>query len=734
MTFKNKEAFVITGIYAFAGGLLILISDKLLTSHLNVFHFFSLSTGIKAPSVLVVISLIYVLLYAYRKTLLGEYQKSLQMKNNDHFRAQAAHLQALMDNLPFGLWAIGSDGRYYMQNTIHRETWGDIIGKRPEEWAPSQEVSEKWADDNRLAFTGKVVKKESEYAIGGERRLFYKIIAPISAGHNILGIMGINIDITDRKRAEEALRESEARWQFAIEGSNEGVWDRNIESGEVFFSRQWKEMLGFSEDEIGCDVDEWSKRVHTEDLPRVMGEIERHLRRETDSYSAEYRMQCKNGSYKWILARGKVISRKEDGGALRFVGTHSDMTERRNLEAQLQHSQKMEAVGLLAGGIAHDFNNILTAIIGYSHLIQARTTENDPVHNYARQIDSAAGRAAEMTRGLLAFSRKQVMVSKVVDLNKTVTELEKILRRLLNESIELRLNVLPEKLNVMADSGKLEQVLMNFVTNAKDAMPRGGILTISTSLMTMNGKFLHSHGYGAPGKYACIEVNDTGCGIDKETRKKIFEPYYTTKEVGKGTGLGLSIVFGIIKQHNGYINVYSEQGMGTTFRIYLPLVEVESEQQPVPDVRHPNLPGGTETILLVEDDPDVIKFHTTLFESAGYTVISAVDGEDALIRFLEHESDIDLVILDLIMPKMNGKDVFNILCKGKPTLKFIFMSGHPADVLNEAGAVQGTGEFIAKPVDPDVLLKEVREILDQESIDFNDMKPGQQFGMNTKLA
>jgi PAS domain S-box-containing protein len=633
-----------------------------------------------------------------------------RIKDEEQIKAQAAQLRALMDNLPFALWAIGSDRRYFMQNTIDREIWGNIIGKRLEEWAPSQEVLDKWLEENRRAFAGEVVKLETECAVKGERRLFYKIITPIVSEQSVLGIMGVNIDITDRKRAEEALRQSEERWLFAIEGSNDGVWDRNIRTGEVFFSRRWKEMLGIAPDEIGNGVDEWSKRVHTEDLPRVKEEIERHFRGETPYYSSEYRIQCKDGSYKWILARGKVISRTEDGRPIRFVGTHTDMTDRKNLEEQLYQSQKMEAVGLLAGGVAHDFNNILTAIIGYSHLVLMKAAGDDPLRDYIGQIRDSAERAAELTQALLAFSRKQVMVSKVVNLNETVIHLQKMLRRLLNENIELRMEILPEKLNVIADNGKIEQVLMNLATNAKDAMPKGGTLCISTSLVTMNGEFPHSHGYGASGNYACVSVSDTGCGMDAETKEKIFEPFFTTKEVGKGTGLGLSIAYGIVKQHNGYINVKSIPGRGTKFSIYLPTVKANEEAgEVVKDSEVP--PGGVETILLAEDDPTVGGFHKTLLEAAGYTVIVAVDGEETLRKFAEYERDIDLLILDVIMPKMNGKKAYDVIRKVKPGVKAMFLSGYPADYLNDAEIVRERESFLAKPVDPNDLLRKVREVL-----------------------
>ncbi|MRR57142.1 MAG: PAS domain S-box protein [Deltaproteobacteria bacterium] len=516
-------------------------------------------------------------------------------------------------------------------------------------------------------------------------------------------------NITERKRAEDALRESEERWQFAIEGSNDGVWDRNIRTGEVFFSRQWKEMLGFAEDEIGSSFDEWSNRIHHDDLPRVRDELEKHLRGETAQYAVEFRMQCKDGSYKWILARGRVISRTEDGEPIRFVGTQSDMTERKNLEAQLYQAQKMEAVGQLAGGVAHDFNNILTAILGYSHLIIMQTGEDDRLRYYVDQIRVSAERAAELTKALLTFSRKQVIVSRVVNLNETVLYVRNMLRRLISENIDLHFDVFQEDLYVMADSGKIEQVLMNLATNAKDAIPRDGTIIIGTSRVSLNGGFVQEHDYIIPGEYARISVSDTGCGMDEETKRKIFEPFFTTKEVGKGTGLGLSIVYGIVKQHNGFIEVHSEAGTGTVFNIFLPLVEPDGESQA--EGEEPPPPQGTETILLAEDDSSVREFHKTLFESAGYTVITACHGIEAFEKFTKHEKEIDLLVFDVIMPRMNGREAYGHIRKKRPEIKVLFLSGYAGDVLNEAGVAREMEPFLHKPVNPNKLLTKVHELL-----------------------
>ncbi len=514
-----------------------------------------------------------------------------------------------------------------------------------------------------------------------------------------------------RKRAEESLRDSEERLQLEIDVSSGGIWDWDIRSDKMTFSDNIRELFGYEDHEIGGNLEDCINRLHPEDRERVMDDLGAALGGESAIFSSEHRMLCKDASYKWIMNRGKVVSRSADGEALRMLGTATDITELKNLEAQLYQAQKMEAVGQLAGGVAHVFNNILTAIIGFAHLIMMKVPEGDPLRNYVGQIRNCADRATELTQGLLAFSRKQMMVPRAVDLNKVVARLETILRRLISEDIELTVKTASRSLTVSADVGKIEQVLINLVTNARDAMPSGGSLDISTSSETMEMQFLHSHGFGKPGDYACITVYDSGLGMGNDTIKKIFEPFFTTKEVGKGTGLGLSVVYGIIKQHKGYITCYSEPGKGTSFKIYLPLVRARAAQEP--DARRYSLaPGGNETLMLAEDDPAVRDFHKTLLENAGYKVITANDGEMALEMFVNHKDEINLLVLDLVMPKLGGKKLFDIFRQDKPGIKTLFMSGYSGNALCEQGERAGQPELLIKPVDPSRFLEKVREILD----------------------
>lgn len=388
-----------------------------------------------------------------------------------------------------------------------------------------------------------------------------------------------------------------------------------------------------------------------------------------------------------------------------------ETAEKKKLEKMLLHAQKMEAIGQLAGGIAHDFNNILTAIIGFGSLMLMNMKEDDPNRSYLKEMLSAGEKATHLTQGLLAFSRKQIINPMPADLNDVIKSMEKLLKRILREDIELKTALSDKDLFALVDSGQIEQVLMNLTTNARDAMPHGGILTISTEVANLNNEFIKTHGYGEIGEYALISVSDTGMGMDKNTKERIFEPFFTTKEFGRGTGLGLAIVYGIIKQHNGYINCYSEPGRGTIFRIYLPLIKSKTEK--IEQAAIPELRGGTETVLIAEDDTAIRKLIKGLLQEFGYTVIDAKDGEDAVRKFVENKDMVQILLLDVVMPRKNGKETFEEIKKIKPGIKAIFMSGYTADIINEKGILEEGINFIPKPISPHELLRKVREILDK---------------------
>lgn len=427
------------------------------------------------------------------------------------------------------------------------------------------------------------------------------------------------------------------------------------------------------------------------------------------TYELPYVLPC--GS-RVVLETIKTPFHDADGHIVGLIGVSRDITERKNLEEQLRHSQKMDAIGQLAGGVAHDFNNVLTAIIGYASLMQS---EMDPKHHHfinVNQILAASERANKLVQNLMAFSRKETLSASSYDLNTIVGTIRDFLLQIITEDIQLRVTCCESVLNVYVDSGQIEQVLTNLVANARDAMPKGGQISISTQLYEMDESFVRANGYGKPGGYALITVADSGGGMDEETRKHIFEPFFTTKAVGKGTGLGLAIVYGIIKQHNGFVTVSSGAGTGTAFQVYLPIVTMEHEDHA--DTADVSLPEkGTETILVVEDEPNVRDVVETTLRNFNYTVISAEDGQEAVEQFLANGDRINLVLMDIIMPRMNGKDAADEIRKIHPGVKILFTSGYTAAIIRSRGELAEGEEIILKPVSPLGLLRKVRQLLDR---------------------
>jgi two-component system cell cycle sensor histidine kinase/response regulator CckA len=406
-------------------------------------------------------------------------------------------------------------------------------------------------------------------------------------------------------------------------------------------------------------------------------------------------------------SQGKIIS---------VIEIHNDITEKKKLEEQLRHAQKMEAVGTLAGGVAHDFNNILTAIIGYSSLMQMKMDENDPMRPNVDSILASTERAANLTQSLLAFSRKQITAPKQVDMNMVVRRVEKLIDRLIGEDIEITHVLRDEPLPIKADAGQIEQVLVNLATNARDAMPHGGKLTIETRFFELDNEYVKKHGYGKLGKYANLTVIDTGTGMDKKTVERIFEPFFTTKSTGKGSGLGLAIVYGIVKQHNGYINVHSVPGIGSSFNIYLPLSRVAVEGATFVNASVSR--ACAETLLIAEDDPSVRNLMRSALQGSGYSVIEASDGEEAIQKYRGNRDAIQLLILDVIMPRKNGREAYDEIRKTHPAVKALFTSGYTADIIHKKGFLEDGVNFISKPVSPNELIKKVKELLDSESKDY----------------
>jgi PAS domain S-box-containing protein len=516
-------------------------------------------------------------------------------------------------------------------------------------------------------------------------------------------------DVTERVRAEHALAAEKNRAQLYFDVA--GVILLVIDAGQrvTRVNRKGCQVLGYAEEDI------LGKNWFDHFLPAAMRDpmksvFARIVAGELESFEYyENPVVTRDGDER-MIAWHNTLLRDAAGRVVAALSSGEDVTERSILEEQLRQAQKMEAVGQLAGGVAHDFNNILTAIMGYGSLLRMNMGDDDGLRSHVDQILTSAERAASLTQGLLAFSRKHVIDPKPVDVNGVIRRVEKLLARLIGEDIELTIDLADEALTVMADQSQLEQVLMNLATNARDAMPDGGRLTVRSARVVLDEEFMRRHQYSPSGPCAVVCVADTGQGMEDRTAKRVFEPFFTTKEQGKGTGLGLSIAYGIITQHQGHITVASEPGQGTEFRFYLPLVGAAAEEDERPEPAA--LPGGTETILVAEDSEAVRSFITLLLRGAGYSVISAENGEEALQKFQENSDRVRLLLLDVIMPRKNGKEVYAEVRKTAPGLRALFMSGYTADIVHRKGILEEGLHYVAKPVSPRDLLRKVREVLD----------------------
>ncbi|MBP6672667.1 MAG: PAS domain S-box protein, partial [Bacteroidetes bacterium] len=529
-------------------------------------------------------------------------------------------------------------------------------------------------------------------------------------------LLGVFTDITHRKRSDLALLESEERWQFALEGAGDGVWDWNCVTNEVLFSHNWKAMFGYSDDEITSSLDEWSKRVHHEDMKRVKEILNRCLNKETKYYQSEHRMLCKDGSYKWILDRGKIIEWSEDGSPLRMIGTHTDISELKKSEQIIRDLQRRESIGVLAGGIAHDFNNLLTAIIGNVSLAQLRIGRDQTmIHQNLERVMTAAERAATLSKQMLAYSGKGKFQLVEIELTKMVQECIGLFSASLPKNVSIVKHLSAKPVYVKGDPGQIEQVVMNLIINAGEAVgTKNGTVNISVLSLFMTAESLQPYGrlnnqQLDAGEYAMLQVTDTGVGMDSETIRKIFDPFFTTKFVGRG--LGLSAVLGIISGHRGGITVTSRENAGTIFQVLLPVVMSGKKQEETPEYLS-GVPGHSLTILVIDDEQYIIDMTKDVLDRGQYRYHTAVDPEKGLKIFGDHWRSIDLVILDYSMPKMNGKEVLIELRKINPNITVIMSSGYSEEELDHLMGDVKPSVFIQKPHRPQTLLAVINTLLD----------------------
>jgi two-component system, cell cycle sensor histidine kinase and response regulator CckA len=519
----------------------------------------------------------------------------------------------------------------------------------------------------------------------------------------LAGTIAVAVDVSERSRNERAREEAETLYRSLVEQLSAVTYiaELGVEGEWLFVSPQIESLLGYTAQEWRANAANWIENVHPEDREIVLAAEDATL--QGKSFRAEYRMFRRDGKLIWINDSGSLVP--GPNGRSLLHGVLLEVTEQKQLQVHLSHSQRMEAVGQLASGVAHDFNNLLTIIKGYSSLLMERDLDETDAHA-AREIQQAAERAAALTHQLLAFSRKQTLQPRVLDLNKIVHGLEMMLRRVLTENVELRIQTAADLGLVKADPVQMEQVLINLVVNARDAMPKGGTLTIATAPRQVLQHSGEGESLMRAGSYVSLTVSDTGIGMDSATRTRIFEPFFTTKEVGKGTGLGLATVYGIVKQSNGHIEVESEPGKGAAFRISLPRVEQEVTAPRKPPMTEPK--HGTGTILLAEDEPLLRELGQTILTQAGYKILTAPNA-DALKTFVaEHEGKIDLLLTDVVMPGMSGPELVKLVRARWPEVRVLYMSGYADDEIEDLDRDAG---FLQKPFTPTELTEKIAEML-----------------------
>ena len=516
--------------------------------------------------------------------------------------------------------------------------------------------------------------------------------------------------LEDEKKSARELRESEERFRQLAENINEVFWITDLEKNRMLYiSPAYEKIWGRTCQSLYDQPQSWLEAIHPEDRDRILDAA--LTRQPGGTYDEEYRIIRPDKSTRWIHDRAFPI-RTPEGKVNRIVGVARDITEQRKLEEQFRQSQKMEAFGQLAGGVAHDFNNILAVIQMQAGILRTDSL-TDMQTELAIEIDKSAQRGANLTRQLLLFSRRQTMQPRSFNLSDAVTNITKMLQRILGEDIHLQYKYSPQPLFIHADPGMIDQVLMNLTVNSRDAMPKGGQLVIQTSSVNFDEPVATNSPQARPGAFACLSITDTGSGIPKDIMPRIFEPFFTTKDVGKGTGLGLATVFGIVEQHQGWINVYSEIGHGTTFRIYLPRVAEDTDRKA--PLTLTSVRGGSETILLVEDEPFLRNSVRNALSRLGYKVIEAPSGAQALEIWKQHHGEIHLLFTDMVMPDgMNGRELAERVLKTNPELKVIYTSGYSADVVDRNFRLEEGVNFLPKPFEAHKLAQTVRNTLDQK--------------------
>jgi two-component system cell cycle sensor histidine kinase/response regulator CckA len=635
-------------------------------------------------------------------------------RSTEAVRNQHEMLNAIVEGTTAAIYVKDLQGRYQLMNSAGVALVGrkldEIVGKKDSELFSPESAGEIMARDQEMLESGAVSTYEEEISRGSLTRTFLTTKGPLrDAQGRISGIVGSSLDITERYRAIEALAESEERFRTIFDGSPIGMAVISTDGNIVASNSACREMLSLAEEDlIGVAI--FDELTHPDDRAGDAERFRRLIRGEIEYDRREKRYILRDG--RRVFADLHLYLVRDKKGAARYViGISVDISERKSLETQLRQAQRMETIGRLAGGVAHDFNNLLMVIKGYCELLLEQGGIGDGSPQLER-ISKAADQAASLTQQLLAFSRKQVMQPKVFNLNTLVWSAEKMLSRLISENVEMVTVAAKNLGTIKADPGQIEQVILNLVINARDAMPDGGTITLETANIELDDSYAQGHLGAVPGSYVMLSVTDNGLGMDEETQAHIFEPFFTTKELGKGTGLGLSMVYGIVKQSGGYIWVHTAIGKGSSFRVYLPRV-FEHEQELASPFPASQKTAGKETILLVEDDPLVRGLALEILKTRGYSVLVAERPEAALEICRQHAGKIDLVLTDVIMPGMNGREMADEIIAMRPEVGLLFMSGYTDTVVVRNGNAGRVTSFLQKPFSPTVLGRKVREMLDE---------------------
>jgi two-component system cell cycle sensor histidine kinase/response regulator CckA len=649
-----------------------------------------------------------------------EQQISERKQVEQALRASEDKLRSIFETAPEFILTMDREGKIlFMNRTEAPFTREQMIGSSGYNYLPSEFHDQLSNALEHVFRTAELYQYETIGPGPGDTACWYSNrVGPVAHNGQVVAVTVCAHDITARKRAEEDLRQARQQYEALVNSIDGIVWECDTQSlGFLFVSLKAEQITGYSRNLWLDEPTFWEDHLHPDDRDRAVAIRATAIQEERD-YECEYRMVTSDGRTIWLRDIATVVV--EDGRAAALRGLILDITERklaaeklRKNEEQLRQSQKMEAIGRLAGGVAHDFNNLLTAIIGYGQLLLI-SVHDEPSRSYIVEADKAAQRATSLTRQLLAFSRNQVMQPTTLNLNAVVATLSTMLRRLIREDIELVTVLSPDLGSVSADPGQIDQVVINLVVNASDAMPAGGNLTIETANVGIGESSPPEHLGLAPGSYVMLAMTDTGGGMDAETKARIFEPFFTTKQVGRGTGLGLSTVYGIVKQSGGQVLVQSELGHGTTFRVYLPRVAGTAGPTPESRVSAESL-QGTETILLVEDEDAVRDLACRALEGFGYSVISARSGKEALEVCGRQTAMPDLLVTDVVMPQMSGPDLARALSALCPRMKILYISGYVGDAFSSGTVLRGI-DLLPKPFTPERLAMKVREVLSAQNI------------------